>query len=678
MIRFTCPNCKMVLQAADNQAGAMASCPKCKTQMKVPAPVPPQTSPMPSMSKPPVPPSPLPSAPILKAAPPSPQPQATEAGSSGPPPLPATAPPQTPWWKRALAEVQETGAATWGQAVKLVNYGRGLWRKRSLNRTTLDAQRALGHRMYEAGAGDPQLRSQLAAVDEKVRQAEAKKESTKALKAEKERLLLQLAGPALTQPGPVPGTEAEYTKAKESQTALHQQTENMSRARTALPPKDRTAWRRVMIGFGTVGGVGLLGFCLLCSGMGSFFGFRGKSGGPGGSTDNAGRPVLPDFSKVDYTVPKVDYSVPDFSKLDYSKAPAGEPIVKKEGFDNEKVMPFTEQGYADKGTFKRHGPTVFWQGTPQGGKKGVEQFWFNGELHGTHTGWHQNGVKGLECTWVNGQQQGKAVKWHPNGKMQEEAYWFKNKLHGDYKKWIESGQAEVDGAYKDGKHHGKWLSWHPNGKPAAEEYFLDGKNHGPSKSWFPNGNPKLETVFVTGLQHGKRTDWHENGQKWMEAVYLNDKKQGPAKQWYENGKLAREEEYLNGKRHGKLKDWNDEGKLNIQVQFTDGMPAFDSKKAKRDEFFVMLDIMADKPIHHYDRRDRNGNIVPSNSDERESFVEDHFFRIFGRPESGYNRAASAWQNHRKENWRYRCVDGNLLLKIEVGTWALRITQVEDQ
>lgn len=40
MIRLSCPTCKTVLNARPEHAGAVIGCPKCKTQMKVPAPVP--------------------------------------------------------------------------------------------------------------------------------------------------------------------------------------------------------------------------------------------------------------------------------------------------------------------------------------------------------------------------------------------------------------------------------------------------------------------------------------------------------------------------------------------------------------------------------------------------------------------------------------------------------------
>ena len=44
MIRFSCPKCKMVLQAAAEQAGATVGCPRCKFQMRVPATTPAATA----------------------------------------------------------------------------------------------------------------------------------------------------------------------------------------------------------------------------------------------------------------------------------------------------------------------------------------------------------------------------------------------------------------------------------------------------------------------------------------------------------------------------------------------------------------------------------------------------------------------------------------------------------
>jgi hypothetical protein len=53
LIRFSCPKCQMVLQAASEQAGAKVSCPKCKFQMQVPS-VPPvaKVAPQPAVPTP--------------------------------------------------------------------------------------------------------------------------------------------------------------------------------------------------------------------------------------------------------------------------------------------------------------------------------------------------------------------------------------------------------------------------------------------------------------------------------------------------------------------------------------------------------------------------------------------------------------------------------------------------
>src|SRR5580692_7541310 len=39
MIRFGCPSCKTVLQAAKTQGGAIIACPKCQQKLRVPVPV---------------------------------------------------------------------------------------------------------------------------------------------------------------------------------------------------------------------------------------------------------------------------------------------------------------------------------------------------------------------------------------------------------------------------------------------------------------------------------------------------------------------------------------------------------------------------------------------------------------------------------------------------------------
>jgi len=431
MIRFNCPSCKSVLQVADNHTGAMAACPKCKAQMTVPVATPAHPNPAPIVSEPP-----------------------------DQPTTPAQGQRILPWWKRALSEVQETASATWGQVVRLICYLRGLWQKRSLDKANLDAQRRLGNRIYEAGGGDPTLRSEIATLDEMVRQAEVNKESTKALQAERETLILQLAANAVAQPDPIPGVEAEHAKAKEAHVEAQRHDDAMTVAKTDLPPKDRTAWRRVVIGFGTVSGVFLLGSCIMCGGMASFF--RGKPSGdvadvrgmPGGNN--------PAFPKDDHFV--------DFSKVDYTTGPQGQKLETKKDNVDGTIVEFT--GFFDaKKNFIKHGKTTLFF---PGGQKEQETWYFNGQPHGEEKIWHQNGQLSSQGSFKDGKQHGKWLLWNENGKLDEESYWLNGKQHGPVKKWDQNGQLFFQGTMKDHKWHGQYTEWNEKKDVAIKVQFVEG------------------------------------------------------------------------------------------------------------------------------------------------------------------------------------------------------------
>ena len=92
--------------------------------------------------------------------------------------------------------------------------------KRTLKRAFVDAKIALGERMYAAGIDDGRLGSQIAAVNERIRQAHSSQAAGEMLKAERRRLLLQLAEAALEEDAPLPGADAEYARARTAQTVL--------------------------------------------------------------------------------------------------------------------------------------------------------------------------------------------------------------------------------------------------------------------------------------------------------------------------------------------------------------------------------------------------------------------------------------------------------------------------
>jgi len=107
-----------------------------------------------------------------------------------------------------------------GFSFDFLKYGLGVRQRRSLKLIFLEAQYALGDRMYAAGIDDGQLGAQIAACDRKTGQTEARI-SRQALLAERRELILRLAAAALEEEGPLPGADAEYELARAAQAALH-------------------------------------------------------------------------------------------------------------------------------------------------------------------------------------------------------------------------------------------------------------------------------------------------------------------------------------------------------------------------------------------------------------------------------------------------------------------------
>ena len=113
-----------------------------------------------------------------------------------------------------------TTLATLSKPLRLAKHGMNLWRKRRLSGALVEAQAALGERMYAAGIDDGELGSKIYALDERLLWVEAVDGSTQALKAARRQLVLQLAAAALEDEGPLPGADAEYRRAREAKSAL--------------------------------------------------------------------------------------------------------------------------------------------------------------------------------------------------------------------------------------------------------------------------------------------------------------------------------------------------------------------------------------------------------------------------------------------------------------------------
>lgn len=170
-----------------------------------------------------------------------------------------------PLWKKPLLEIQEIAMATWGQTERAFRFAQGKWHQRSLRKAVPHARLTLGQRLVEKQCGDVQVRGQIAALDEKIRILTEGKGSTKAPKAERDRLIMALADEALGKSTAPPGVEEDYQKATKAQSDIQAHTDKMANLRGGLFPKGVPAWGRVSVGYAAIAFI-LVGPLLFLSG----------------------------------------------------------------------------------------------------------------------------------------------------------------------------------------------------------------------------------------------------------------------------------------------------------------------------------------------------------------------------------------------------------------------------
>jgi hypothetical protein len=163
-----------------------------------------------------------------------------------------------------LVEIRETAKATLAQPVRLFQYGLALRRTRSLSMAFAAAQLALGQRMYAAGIDDGQLGAQIDRLDKEIHRAVAGGVPTRAQEVLSKNLFRLLAERALEEDAPLPGADAEYAVARELQSLLARQNIALSAIGASLIPKGQIGWRRVAIGFGTIGFFSFLAIAKMC------------------------------------------------------------------------------------------------------------------------------------------------------------------------------------------------------------------------------------------------------------------------------------------------------------------------------------------------------------------------------------------------------------------------------
>ena len=267
-----------------------------------------------------------------------------------------------------------------------------------------------------------------------------------------------------------------------------------------------------------------------------------------------------DFSSIDYAYDfsRIDYSVPE---VDYSKGPNGEQITIKEYIKDATGNPISdlakpfirEQGFDSDSGWKHHGlQRVFLnsESVAEDGKVILkENYSFDDKAHGWSRSFYQDGSNQIktEATYVDDVMHGVLRRFNPDG--------------------AKTGEAKI----VMGKKHGQQTSWHPNGSVAAKEIYVHDKRHGLRTLYYPTGKKLGEVWFINGLPYGQESEWHDNGQLKMQQSWVKGKEQGPYIEWHENGAKAKVGQMKDGEEVGAWTGWHPNGQKSFEVSWVDGL-----------------------------------------------------------------------------------------------------------
>jgi hypothetical protein len=130
-----------------------------------------------------------------------------------------------------------TAMAILNKPLQLAKHGMNLWRKHRLSGAFVEAQAALGERMFAAGVDDGEFGAKISALDGQLLWAKVVGGSVHALKSIRHQLVLQLAAAALENDGPLPGANTEYRKTRDAQAALERHEKGMGASKAEKKQK---------------------------------------------------------------------------------------------------------------------------------------------------------------------------------------------------------------------------------------------------------------------------------------------------------------------------------------------------------------------------------------------------------------------------------------------------------
>lgn len=288
------------------------------------------------------------------------------------------------------------------------------------------------------------------------------------------------------------------------------------------------------------------------------------------------------------------------------------------------------------------------------GKLKEVNFYKDGLLDGTSTGYYANGLKQYEVNFRENKKEGLTTNYYPNGKIQSQGWYIDGDQDGDWIEYNEKSSMTFKGTYLENDYYGttqsffangaldyetdylsgwiravhqfdstgkeintitltngtgKYKGIYFNGKTRFDGAYLQGELHGTFTNYFVDGTVETVRNYDHGFLNGAYKDFYYGGQLYSEGQYEMEKKAGLWKTYYKNGKIMREEMFIDGDRNGKSVYYFDNGKIEKEVYYKDGLRNGSNKRYSDDGQLVDIIYFKDDVPVSYTYNNKDGQLL---------------------------------------------------------------------
>jgi antitoxin component YwqK of YwqJK toxin-antitoxin module len=181
------------------------------------------------------------------------------------------------------------------------------------------------------------------------------------------------------------------------------------------------------------------------------------------------------------------------------------------------------------------------------GSKQTEQYWTNGTLHGPFRDWYENGQLANEGCYKHSKKHGKWVTWYEHGQVAAvEEFYLDGERHGTLIVRANDGTVTRKTTFLNGKLQGIDKHWYKNGKPKSVAYYLNDDLHGSCLNFHANGQKERERTFANGVVVGNETVRRYDGSIQCKRLWEDGVLNGRFTYFAPDGNVVADGRFLNG------------------------------------------------------------------------------------------------------------------------------------